>query len=94
MKLNETARAALRAADVTPAEWSAYHRMGKTWTGDACGCPDDRCIGSHHERPDDCGCLPVLLEEKWREDAADIARAESLGICPAGECYCGESGAL
>lgn len=34
-----------------------------TWRGDSCGCPDDRCIGFHHDRPDDCHCLPVTVGE-------------------------------
>jgi hypothetical protein len=33
------------------------------WHGDRCGCTDDRCIGFHHDENEDCGCLPVLLEE-------------------------------
>jgi hypothetical protein len=36
---------------------------GDTWYGDACGCTDDRCIGYHHDEDDDCGCLPVLLDQ-------------------------------
>jgi hypothetical protein len=34
------------------------------WGGDVCGCPDDRCAnGFHHSGVDDCGCLPVLLDQ-------------------------------
>lgn len=62
--LNATAKAALRAAGVTQAEWARANFMsdGK-WSGDICGCPDSgRCAnGYHHFGPDDCGCLPVLL---------------------------------
>lgn len=39
-----------------------WYRDG-AWRGDSCGCPDDRCIGYHHDGPDDCGCLPVALAE-------------------------------
>jgi hypothetical protein len=40
-----------------------YMTSAATWCGDSCGCPDDRCIGFHHFTADDCGCLPVLLDE-------------------------------
>src|SRR5205823_795368 len=30
------------------------------WGGDRCGCPDDRCIGYHHQDETDCGCLEVV----------------------------------
>jgi hypothetical protein len=65
VQLNETAKAALRDAGVSQAAWARANYMsdGK-WTGDACGCPDDRCMnGFHHIGEDDCGCLPVLLEQ-------------------------------
>jgi hypothetical protein len=32
------------------------------WHGDRCGCPDDRCIGFHHDNEDDCGCLEPCLD--------------------------------
>lgn len=44
------------------------------WGGDACGCPDDRCIGYHHDETDDCGCLPALLDE-WIRDQRAAAEA-------------------
>lgn len=62
MKLNETAKATLREAGVSQAEWARAHFQSGAWHGDACGCPDDRCIGYHHLDEDDCGCLPVLLD--------------------------------
>lgn len=65
--LNETAKAMLREAGVSQAEWARTHSTDGKWHGDACGCPDDRCIGHHHERPDDCGCLPALLAEHARQ---------------------------
>lgn len=38
------------------------------WTGDACGCPDDRCKDGYHHHPDDeCQCLRVMLAEFNRE---------------------------
>lgn len=63
--LNATARATLRDAGVSVGVWvrANYGRPGDTWTGDVCGCPDDRCAnGFHHIGEDDCQCLGVLLE--------------------------------
>lgn len=28
--------------------------------GDACGCPDDRCIGYHHDVGEPCRCVEAL----------------------------------
>jgi hypothetical protein len=63
-RLNATARATLRDAGISQAEWARrnWSADGK-WHGDNCGCPDDRCIGYHHDEPDDCGCLPSLLAD-------------------------------
>lgn len=64
MKLNEYAKATLRDAGVSQAAWFRANLYDDgTWGGDACGCPDDRCIGFHHFGPSDCRCLPVLLEQ-------------------------------
>ena len=70
-KLNATARATLKDYGVSQAGWARrnYYSDGK-WHGDACGCPDDRCIGYHHDGPEDCGCLPVLLEQMAAEHAS------------------------
>jgi hypothetical protein len=68
--LNATAKAALREAGFTPTEWIRIHGYEGKWTGDVCGCPDDRCAnGFHHMGADDCGCLPTLLDQAvmWRE---------------------------
>ena len=64
MKLNEDAKTALREAGVSQAAWARanYYSDGR-WHGDACGCPDDRCIGYHHDEDGECGCLQVLLEQ-------------------------------
>ena len=61
--LNATARAALRDHGISQAEWARrnFYSDGR-WGGDACCCPDDRCIGYHHDDPDNCGCLPALME--------------------------------
>lgn len=61
-RLNSEARATLRAAGVTPAQWARRFFQESRWHGDACGCPDDRCIGHHHDRRDECGCLRALLD--------------------------------
>lgn len=41
---------------------------GGAWTGDTCGCPDDRCVGYHHDAAQDCRCLPAAL----RSIGADV----------------------
>lgn len=80
--LNSTAKATLKAAGVTQAEWARanYMQSGK-WSGDACGCPDDRCVGFHHDGPDDCGCLPTSLAEYLHPEGwgtFDVTRAGEL----------------
>lgn len=63
-RLNSEALATLAAHEITARQWAVrnYYADGQ-WGGDACGCPDDRCIGYHHDEQDDCGCLAALLEE-------------------------------
>ena len=64
MKLNEDAKVALRDAGVSQAAWArANYSSDGRWSGDACGCPDDRCIGFHHFENEECGCLRVLLSQ-------------------------------
>lgn len=65
MRLNEEARDTLRAYEVSQAAWIRQHfgADAKKWHGDACGCPDDRCISYHHDEQDDCQCLPALLSD-------------------------------
>jgi hypothetical protein len=82
--LNATAKATLKAADVTQAEWARanYMESGK-WSGDVCGCPDSgRCAnGFHHMGEDDCGCLPTLLAEYLNPEGwhtFPVTRAEEL----------------
>jgi hypothetical protein len=64
--LNATAKAVLKSYGVSQAEWSRRNFSDGRWHGDACGCPDDRCISYHHDNPDDCGCLLTLLEHNLR----------------------------
>jgi len=73
--LTATARATLHAAGIAPAEWSRRHFTDGRWHGDVCGCPDDRCVGHHHDYPDDCGCLPALIDELHTTRRADAAAA-------------------
>jgi len=63
MQLNTTALAPPRAHDVTPLEWATRFYGNPTWAGDACGCPDDRCTGYHHDPDDECACLQSFLRE-------------------------------
>lgn len=60
-RLNAAAREQLRDAGVPLAAWARRHFLEGTWHGDACGCPDDRCIGYHHDLDEECGCLLALL---------------------------------
>ncbi|WIX78674.1 hypothetical protein QRX50_46300 [Amycolatopsis carbonis] len=62
-RLNLHAREQLRAAGISQAQWARQYFGDGRWHGDECGCPDDRCIGFHHDAEDDCGCLPALLDE-------------------------------
>lgn len=61
--MSKAARADIKDSGLTIAAYVRHHMGGDTWHGDRCGCPDDRCIGHHHDGLDDCGCLPVLIGE-------------------------------
>ncbi|MEU4416171.1 hypothetical protein [Nocardia salmonicida] len=62
--LNASALATLRDAEISVSEWARHNYMSNgEWCGDACGCPDSRCIGFHHDAGDECGCLPTLLAD-------------------------------
>jgi len=79
--LNATAKATLRACGVSQAGWARRHfpcnavpgdlstEIGRpVWLGDACGCPDDRCMnGFHHDPGEECGCLLALLDQMAAE---------------------------
>ncbi len=60
--LSKSARADIRDSGLTIAGYIRHHMGGDSWHGDRCGCPDDRCIGYHHDGPYDCGCLPVCID--------------------------------
>ncbi len=81
-RLNAAAKAVLQARGISHAEWARRNFTDGRWHGDACGCTDDRCIGYHHDDPDDCGCLPVLLAraERDRTYARAVATAPVRGV--------------
>lgn len=64
-RLNHNAREYLKGNGITQAAWARWNgwRDG-VWHGDACGCPDDRCAGYHHDDDAaDCGCLRSLAQD-------------------------------
>ena len=64
MKLNAEAKAFLREVGVSQAAYFRYWGDGTRWTGDACGCPDDRCMdGFHHDPEEKCYCLHSSIAE-------------------------------
>ncbi|WNM72259.1 hypothetical protein SEA_GUSANITA_39 [Arthrobacter phage Gusanita] len=69
-RLGAPARALLRDHGISAAQWTKIQFGGDEWFGDACGCNDDRCIGYHHDEQDECGCLPALLTNYYRDQAA------------------------
>jgi hypothetical protein len=65
VQLNTEAREQLRNAGISVAQWARENYFADSrWHGDACGCPDDRCIGFHHDEDGECGCLPALLSSR------------------------------
>jgi hypothetical protein len=60
-QLTVDAKDEIHAAGLTIAAYVRFTFPDGQWGGDECGCTDDRCIGFHHERRDECQCLPVLL---------------------------------
>jgi hypothetical protein len=74
-RLNSAAKSALRDAGVTQAAWARAHGFSDgRWHGDACGCPDDRCIGFHHGAAEECRCLPALLADARTRRSPGTAR--------------------
>lgn len=54
----------LREKGFSMAAWSREVGNGSgVWSGDLCGCSDDRCIGYHHEENESCECLRALLDD-------------------------------
>lgn len=69
-RLNYAARETLQLAGLTSRQWAQRHGYASAaeWRGDECGCPDDRCIGYHHDAEEECGCLPALINELRRDE--------------------------
>ena len=68
MQLNEEAREFLDGRGISVREWAKHWQDGDPeWHGDACGCPDDRCIGHHHEAGEQCGCIRSLVRDYLHE---------------------------
>jgi hypothetical protein len=67
--------AALQTAGISQAAWiQEWSGPGVTrWQGDACGCPDDRCIGFHHDQAEECGCFEVVLSQVVALRRAQVA---------------------
>ena len=60
----QDAKDTLRGAGVSQAAWARANGYSDgRWFGDDCGCPDDRCIGYHHDEGEECGCLRTLLAD-------------------------------
>lgn len=69
--LSAAAKVQLKDAGITQVAWAReYFFDDKVWHGDECGCPDDRCIGYHHDDNEDCGCLPALITDFHSSRAA------------------------
>lgn len=51
------------------------HFGNQGWGGDSCGCPDDRCIGYHHDGGEECQCLPASLDAWIDEQVAAVEAA-------------------
>lgn len=68
--LNTTAREQLHAAGITQTAWACAHFVDGRWHGDTCGCPDDRCIGLHHDADEPCGCLAVIIRDHHLTEGA------------------------
>ena len=41
---------------------AAYPEARPAAGGDVCGCPDDRCIGRHHDADTECPCVNSLAD--------------------------------
>ncbi len=65
--LTRAARETIKASGLTIRAFILENQGDENWHGDDCGCTDDRCIGFHHEEHEECGCLPVLIEETKKQ---------------------------
>ncbi len=67
--LTRAARETIKNSGLTITEYVLENSGSSTWYGDTCGCSDDRCIGYHHDENEECGCLPVCIEETKKQQS-------------------------
>lgn len=79
-------RDGLRLQEIDPQAYIA-HWCGDTWTGDACGCVDDRCIGHHHDHSDrePCSCLVAWVDDFMANVPVRGWNAPTVGATPTAE---------
>jgi len=89
--LSRTARETIKWSGATIAGYTRYYSGSDEWSGDTCGCVDDRCIGYHHDADDECGCLAawlddMLTEQRVQRILGDIAvlRGRATAVYPTG----------
>lgn len=74
--LSLEAQGIIRSAGFTVREYVEHFGAAKSrgvleWSGDTCGCTDDRCRdGYHHDPHEECGCLRAALEDLSHHRAA------------------------
>lgn len=61
--LSQTAVDRILDAGLTPNLFTRWVFGTTEWSGDVCGCMDDRCTGHHHDPDEDCACFDVMLKE-------------------------------
>tara|TARA_B100000378_G_scaffold142555_1_gene115204 strand:+ start:1866 stop:2681 length:816 start_codon:yes stop_codon:yes gene_type:complete len=64
VSLSLDARQVLQSAGISRADYARSWFADGRWHGDTCGCPDDRCIGHHHDADEPCGCIRSILDER------------------------------
>lgn len=88
-RLSPLARSTIKDSGLTIAQYvrEAGRWADGDWHGDTCGCTDDRCIGYHHDEHEECGCLPVLIEDAlgWVHPAPHPAPEGGMSF-PNGNC--------
>ena len=62
-RLNPVVVEAIRDAGLTKAAYIRRTWPDGEWRGDVCGCTDDRCVGYHHDKNEECTCVLVLIEQ-------------------------------
>lgn len=66
--LSRTARSVIRSYGISPETYCEALGLQRAldtgdFGGSRCGCPDDRCAGSHHDEGEPCRCVEVLAAE-------------------------------